>query len=329
MGLYPHRGVLDCAFSIVRRDGLQRCFFGSRQAPLERTDMSVGPFRIDVFDPMRQLRLILDDNESGLSCDLTFSARTAPIEEARQTLLSGTRRFFDVTRLDQFGCWSGDIKTPDGDLRVDASECPGTKDRSWGVRQVGESETGGAPQVPQGTFFLWAPLFWEREISHAIFIEGMKGEPIVRQAMVAPLYKSIAEIPSGQDAGERHMATARHRIMYHPNTRLARSAEIDLVDQEGGTRTISLQPILKFQMKGIGYLHPEWRHGVWQGQLKTGYETFDPSKLDPLHLSHIHTQQLMIADDGSQKGIGALEQVVFGPYAPGGFKEWFDGAKPE
>lgn len=329
MGLYPHRGVLDCAFSIVRRDGLQRCFFGSRRAPLERTDMSVGPFRITVSDPMRQLRLTLDDNESGVACDLTFSGRTAAIEEGRQTLLSGTRRFFDITRLDQFGCWEGTIKTPDGDIRVAASECLGTKDRSWGVRQVGESETGGAPQTPQGTFFLWAPLFWEKEISHAIFIDDMKGDPIIRQAMVAPLYKTLAEIPDGRDPGENHMATARHRILYHPNTRLARSAEIDLVDQQGATRTISLKPILKFQMKGIGYIHPEWKHGAWHGELKTGSEVFDPAKLDPLLPQHIHTQQLMIVDDGRQKGIGAMEQVVFGPYAPGGFKEWFDGAKPD
>jgi hypothetical protein len=329
MGLYPHRGVMDCAFSIVRRDGLQRCFFASRRAPLERTDMSVGPFRIEIVDPMRQLRLTLDDNESGLACDLTFFARTAAIEEARQTLVSGTRRFFDVTRLDQFGCWAGEIRTPDGDIRVDATDCLGTKDRSWGVRQVGESEKGGAPQVPQGTFFLWAPLIWENEISHAIFIEDMTGEPITRQAMVAPFYKDLSAIPEGRDAGEREMATTRHRIHYHAKTRHVRSAEIDLVEKDGGVRTISLEPILKFQMKGIGYLHPEWRHGAWQGELKTGSEAFDPAELDVLNPSHIHIQQLVLADDGRQKGIGALEHVVFGPYAPGGFTEWFDGAKPE
>jgi len=32
------------------------------------------------------------------------------------------------------------------------------------------------------------------------------------------------------------MATARHRVNYIPGTRLARSAEIDLVDHDGKTR---------------------------------------------------------------------------------------------
>lgn len=37
MGLYPHRRILDCALSPVRRDRSQRSFFASRRAPNERT----------------------------------------------------------------------------------------------------------------------------------------------------------------------------------------------------------------------------------------------------------------------------------------------------
>ena len=103
MAVYPHRGIIDCAFSTVRPGERQHCFYGSRRAPDERTDTSVGPFRLEVIEPMRRTRVILDDNASGLSCDLTFSTRTAAIQEARQTLWSGTRRIMDATRFDQFG----------------------------------------------------------------------------------------------------------------------------------------------------------------------------------------------------------------------------------
>ncbi|MEQ9586489.1 MAG: hypothetical protein RJS97_00710 [Parvibaculaceae bacterium] len=327
MGLYPHRGVMDCAFSIVKRDGLQRCFFGSRRAPIDRTDMSVGPFRIDVFDAMRQLRVTLDDNASGLACDLTFSARTAPLEESRQTMMAGTRKFFDITRLNQFGRWSGEIRTPDGDIRVDPNECFGTKDRSWGVRNVGEPETGGAPQKPKGFFFLWAPLVWSDEITHAIFIESEKGEHITREAMVAPFYSSLEEVPEGKDPQEQIMETTSHSVSYIPNTRLVKTAEIDLVYENGNTRVIKLEPVLKFQMKGIGYLHPEWWHGTWKGELELGHDTFDPSEIDVLHTNNVHVQQLVSASDGSRTGIGALEHVCFGPYEPYGFTKWLDGAK--
>lgn len=328
MAIYPHRGILDCAFSVVQPDGRQHCFYGSRRAPTERTDMTVGPFRMEVIEPMRRVRVVLDDNPSGVSCDITFSARTAAIEEARQTLWSGARRVMDATRFDQFGRWSGVVRHPDGEIKVTEEMCHGTKDRSWGVRGVGERDVGGAPVMPKGIMFLWAPLFWDDHISHAIFFDGPKGEALVREGITAPLYASEAAIPPGVEDGlDQRMATARHRIAYHPGTRLARTAEIDLVPLEGDIRTISLDPILKFQMKGLGYGHPVWGQGMWKGELEIGGESFDPRQLDMLAPENLHTQQVVRASDGKSTGIGVLEQIAVGPYAPGGFTEFFDGAK--
>jgi len=48
--------------------------------------MQVGPFRLEIIEPMLRTRVVLDDNTTGLACDLTFSARTAATQEARQTL---------------------------------------------------------------------------------------------------------------------------------------------------------------------------------------------------------------------------------------------------
>ena len=105
MGLYPNRGVLDCGFSIVR-DGEQHSFHGSRRAPGEPSDTSVGPFRIEVLEPMRSIRVTLEPNETGISADLTFTARTACVEEGRQTIRQDSGRVvFDVTRFGQFGRW--------------------------------------------------------------------------------------------------------------------------------------------------------------------------------------------------------------------------------
>ncbi len=327
MAIYPHRGILDCAFSVVTRDGRQHCFYGSRRAPTERTDMQVGPFRIEIQEPMLRTRVVLDDNDSGISCDLTFSGRTAVIKEARQTLYAGPRAVMDATRFDQFGRWSGTVRHPDGEIAVSDEMCLGTKDRSWGVRRVGEPETGGAPAAPGSFFFLWAPLIWDDHVSHAIFFDGAKGEALVREGLVAPLYASEADVPGVEDGKDERMATANHRVSYVPGTRLAKSAEIDLVDLEGSTRTISLEPILKFQMKGLGYTHPEWGQGMWKGELATGHESFDPKQLDPLALENLHVQQVVRASDGTREGMGVLEQICIGPYAPAGFTDFFDGAK--
>jgi hypothetical protein len=328
MAIYPHRGILDCAFSVVQPGQRQHCFYGSRRAPDERTDMRCGPFRLEVIEPMKRTRVILDDNTSGISCDLTFSTRTAAIQEARQTLWNGTRRMMDSTRFDQFGRWSGVIRHPEGEIRVDPAVCHGTKDRSWGVRSVGEPESGGAPptRLP-AFFFLWAPLFWDDHISHAIFFDGPRGEALVREGIVAPLYASEDAVPGVNDGRDERMATARHRVTYHKGTRLAASAELDLVPLQGDIRTVHMEPILKFQMKGLGYGHPEWGQGMWKGEEVIGGESFDTRQLDMLARENIHVQQVVRATDGARTGVGVLEQICIGPYAPSGFESFLDGAR--
>ncbi len=326
MGLYPHRSVLDCAFSLVRRDGLQRSFFASRRAPAERTVMDVGPFRMVNEVPMRRTRVTLDDNESGLACDLVFSARTGAIAEARQTLWSGSRRTMDATRFDLFGRWSGTIRTPEGDIAVSADRCLGIKDRSWGIRRVGEPEVGGAPLTGLfSSFFLWLPLFWDDHITQAIIFDDRQGRPLMREAMISPLHAVEPDGTSAEDGLLKHYATVRHQVDYHPQTRLARSAQFDLRAHDDSLRSISCKPILRFHMKGIGYGHPEWGHGRWKGELAIGHDCFDPARLDLLQMENFHVQQVVRVSDGARSGIGTMEQVILGPYEPAGLAGMTDG----
>lgn len=326
MAVYPHRGILDCHFSTVDTSGQQHCFYASRRAPQERTEMQVGPFRLEIVEPLRRARVIIDDNETGVACDLTFSARTSAIQEARQILWNGQRKTMDATRFAQFGRWCGTVRTPDGEFTVDEETWRGTKDRSWGIRGVGERVQLGAPSGPGSAFFLWAPLQWEDHISHAVFFDGAKGEALVREGLTSPLYASEDEIPAELDDVVERMATAIHRIDYHPGTRLARRAELDLIDLYGNTRTITMEPLLRFQFKGLGYGHPTWSQGMWKGELAIEGESFDVNSLNLLAPENIHVQQVVRTSDGTRTGIGALEQIVIGPYAPAGFSDMFDGA---
>ena len=174
---------------------------------------------------------------------------------------------------------------------------------------------------------MWAPLFWEDHVSHAIFFDGQDGTPLVREALTAPLHDSEAAIPDQAKASDTRMATARHRIDYLPGTRQASHVSLDLVPLEGPIRTIELEPTLVFRMKGLGYQHPEWGQGRWKGELALGGESFDPVQLDPLALENLHTQQIVRASDGEREGVGVFEQIVVGPYAPAGFSEFLDGAR--
>ncbi|GAF94348.1 unnamed protein product, partial [marine sediment metagenome] len=83
--IYPNRRVMDGHFSISV-DGVQHCFHGSRRAPGDRRDSRVGPFHLEVVTPMRELRLRLEPNETGIECDLLFRATTTPAQEPKNVM---------------------------------------------------------------------------------------------------------------------------------------------------------------------------------------------------------------------------------------------------
>ena len=324
IAIYPHRGIMDCAFSVVRPNEPQYCFFGSRKIPKDHSETVVGPFGLEITSPMRSAQVSLKSNISGLSCELVFEAKTQPIQEARQVLWSGTRRVMDATRFAQFGQWTGEIKTPSGKIEVIPSNTIGTKDRSWGVRSVGEPELGGVPKLPTGICFIWAPLVWNDYVSHAIFFDDKDGHPIVREGLEAPLYEVKTLSEKIEDDIIKKFA-ASHRMDFEENTRKAKMAEIALTNLDGGKKIISLEPRLRFMMKGLGYGHPEWKQGVWKGNLEIGQDCFELEELDPLLPENLHIQQVVGADDGQNQGVGVLEQIIFGPYSPAGFKGFNDG----
>ena len=51
----------------------------------------------------------------------------------------------DATRFAQFGRWQGRVRYAGQTLDIDPERVYATKDRSWGIRPVGEPDVGGAP----------------------------------------------------------------------------------------------------------------------------------------------------------------------------------------
>ncbi len=328
MGLYPNLGILDCGFSIVDPEE-QHSFHASRRRPADPTDLNVGPFRIDVIEPMRRMRVVIDDNQTGIACDLTFTARTACIEEGRQTLRArGGKLIMDSTRFAQFGRWQGEIRYGRRSVRVDREHVLGTKDRSWGVRPVGDPDPGGAPltEIP-GVYFLWSPVHWANRCTHLGIFEEPSGHAWHMDGAIVPAYEDPALIPSVEDPAIEYMSRVERKITYVPGTRRAARAETVLVGKDGRRHEISLEPLLCFRMKGIGYMNFDWGHGRWKGDLAVGGESWRNADLDPMGIDNLHVQQVMRARMGDEQGIGVLEQLCIGPHAPSGFEQLFDPAK--
>jgi hypothetical protein len=78
LGLYPHRGVVDAAFSVTV-DGHQHSVHASGRLEPGSRPVSIGPVSVDLVVPMHTVRLQVHGpaaTELGLAVDLTFVAGT-------------------------------------------------------------------------------------------------------------------------------------------------------------------------------------------------------------------------------------------------------------
>ena len=310
MGHYPNRGVIDAALSVVH-DGVEHSVFASGLMPADRST-SVGPLRIEVVEPLRVLRYVVESNDSGLSADVTFRARTEAIEEPRQQILRNNTMIMDYTRLTQWGTWEGTITLPGGTvLTLDASRTWGTRDRSWGVRGVGQQAPTNFPgRTSPQIFWLWVPLNFEDRCTHLALFEHADGQRWLEQSLIVPVLPDTSE--------PEHLLRSEYDITWMPNRREMASFGLTLNHRDGRSEEIEFEKLFTFRMRGIGYSHPHWAHGSNHGELEFGGESIKLDEFAADDPTAIHIQTLCKVRIGDQVGTGVVEQIAMGPHAPSG-----------
>ena len=325
-GLYPNRRVMDGHFSVAMGDR-QVAFHSSRRAPKDRRDTVIGPLSVSVIEPMRKLRVQLLANEQGIECDLVFTAASIPHQEPANVLYDDGHLIMHNTRFTQLGYWDGFFSI-DGQ-RHEVRRAYATRDKSWGVRPVGEPQ-GGAPGLMNsepGVYWLWNPINWGDYCTQMGTFEDRDGRATQCSADLLPLYDSLDAIPIGEDPGLIRMSDIKHHLEFVPGTRFAKRAVMQFSDADGGNYPIEMEPLQRFQMLGIGYNHQEWGHGFWKGELLCEREEWDLSTINPLDYPFIHNHQVVRARMGDKVGMGTLETIIIGRHTPSGFKDFFDGAE--
>lgn len=315
-GIYPHLNIMDGAISVLK-DGRQSSVFLSRPLGMERMDTRVGGLSVEVLEPMKRVALKLEETE-GIAADLIFDGRAFPIEEPRFTHRQGPRMLIDCTRMTQNGSWTGWLRVDGETIAVDGASWRGTRDRSWGVRPVGMPDPQPVPPetLPQ-YYWIWTPLNFQDRAVYFHVNDDAQGLSWNTRAKL---------VMDGTGQGEdREMDHCSARVEYASGTRRAASAQLTFTDPQGRGLGVELTPLQTFQMKGIGYGHPTWRHGAYHGsELATAREDIRPGELawnDPenLHIQAISKAILTDEDGARHEGIGSFEQLFIGPHAPSGW----------
>jgi hypothetical protein len=310
MGLYPNRHVVDAAFSVVR-NGEQHSVFASQRAPLDRAEANtVGPIVVEVLEPLRRLRLRVDAPQYDLHADVTFTLRSPAIEEPHFFQRVGQRVMMDYTRLTQFGSWSGTIECAGERIAV-GDDVWGSRDRSWGIRPVGEPHGYGAPVGPTQFFWLWAPVNFPTMSTHFDVNEYSDGRRWHEVGAIAPVNGHLSM-----------MRAVDWSVHWRPGTRWADSFEYQLIGWNDERHRVVLTPRYEFMMRGIGYGHPTHGHGTWQGETMVAGERLalpipDACQPDTIHVQAICDAMYTSPSGHVEQGIGILEQLAIGPHSSG------------
>jgi hypothetical protein len=313
MSVHPNRGIVDAAISFSR-NGRQDSVFTSSYLTRDR-DTAAGPLRVEVIEPMRVLRIVLE-RQDGLSADLTFTGVTQHIEDGRMRRDSGAILISERIRTVQFGEWSGEFTVHGETIRCNRDRWWGFRDRSWGSRTTGTVAEGRGSPHKSAIYFAWTLLRFPDECLLVAVNEGPDGRSEARTVAVLPFLRP-GEPAYGEENKIVRSDVFQFDVDYMPGTRRARHVHLTVGPRGSVDRTVDIDPVALFQMKGLGYFHPRWRHGTDHGGDAVGAESWSLADIDATALENIHAQQICRAtrSDGAV-GLGLFEHVAIGPHLP-------------
>lgn len=317
MGVYPNLGVID-AYATVKVGEEQYTVRMSDALGDDRMLQQVGPYQVEVIEPLQRLRVVCEADEQGVGFDLEWTGSFPAVEEPSHVMRQAGRIILDAQRFAQVGTWSGVLRVGGREIVVSDDRWLGTRDRSWGIRPVGEADPPGrAAAEPDPDFGFWwtyVPLRFEDFAVVVIAQEDGEGNRMLSEA--------VRVWPQGK--GVEHLGFPEFEITYKPGTRHPERAVMHL-GRRSSPLTVEIETLGFVALNcGPGYGgDPDWGHGQWRG--RNWIEGVRVRLDDPAIAGRIpfgvvdHVAK--VTCDGAE-GWGMFEHGTFGRHLPSGFVDW-------
>jgi len=301
LGQYPTLGVQD-AFLLVRHGNNHQVIRGSRTLG-DRADIAVGPMRIEVLEGLQKLRVVVEPNEHGIELDATWQGEHYPFLEPRHYIRKQGRVLFDTMRFAQLGRWEGVLKAGGKSWTVEPKHWIGSRDRSWGIRPVGESEPAGIHAGTPSMEGMWNyfPMLFENFALLYIVNENNDGSRTTEEAV------RIWKDPNRE---VEWLGRPEHDHVFEsaaPFKARIREGVVRFPHAPGGPLEVHGTPLLQtYLTAGTGYgLEADWRHGMYQGDLVVQGINWDAQRDDDKMWGLIETPARF--QMGDEVGHGMME----------------------
>jgi hypothetical protein len=275
LGVYPNLGVAD-AFVAATHADRQHVLRASRELGVDRSETVVGPIAIEVLEGLRRLRLRAAGDDRPVELDVTWEAGIPAFLEARHLNRRGARTTTDTARFAQTGSWRGTLRIDGERFDVSPPQWSGGRDRSWGVRPVGEPEPPGRRSGggPGGFLWIYSTMQFDDFTILCILQEDRTGRRSLEQA--------VRLWPQSAGRDPEPLGQIHHDLEFVPGTRRVSAGRLTFRPVDGPEIVVVVEPIAtSFLSLGTGYgTEADWRHGMYQGPLAVQHRWFDLSDPD-------------------------------------------------
>jgi hypothetical protein len=319
--LYPNMNVID-GYGGAIVEGEQRTVRASRALRPSVEDLSVGPLRLTILEPMSRQRLQLLENPTGVTFDVTFTRSAAPFFESPDIHYRQGRLLNHVLRYTQL-CRVDGVMFLDG-REVAVQQWYADRDHSWGVRaSVGQripirgvERTAGDPRAIR----IWLPFEVGDHVGFFSLHEDQDGQRLDFDGRL-----------QDADGRESELLGVTHSFRYLSGTRRLTDGEFTLTDADGREHRYEFEVVCEpASAQGFGYVRG-WQNGEppgsWRG---ADYVEADRFRVDDPHTlagpDHIPIERRLgaceypvaIRSSDGQTGMAQIEHMVYRPYRPYG-----------
>ncbi len=130
--LYPNNDVMD-GFVCLRHEARQYNVRVSRRLRPEIERLQVGGLGMEITEPMRSVRLFLEENEQGIGLDLVCTSTTVPVRSPVETTRIDGRLVSERTTYEIVGSVRGRVRIGDREYELTDDGASFFRNHSWGM----------------------------------------------------------------------------------------------------------------------------------------------------------------------------------------------------
>ncbi len=303
IGVYPNTGVMD-GFAVIGTPGIQVNVRGSRELVAgDRDHMSVGPIHARILDPKKRWHFRLEENDYGVSYDITYQANFEALETKRLISIVNDKRVWDWSHFGHVGRVEGWLRLDGKKIPLDPAKHWAVRDRSWGVRPgiaVIEDMTEWFKQAQWGTRHNWVCV--QLQTFYLWYFQTQETDETPR------FFDGLVRWHA-REGGKQETVTKIVRRFDFRAEEFFRGLEVDVHLESGRVLPVHMRRLpTTIHLRGANYGGKDGIiHGMPQGPLKITGERWEPTDSRENPASMGLQDHVVEVTCGEERGYGICE----------------------